>query len=418
QIHSINKSVENYFGGGAVIGVNGGANTAPTFTIQGSDYHNVAAAFSGVDLSLTQIKNDVSKVGENALVWSEKDGAFVALHREGDENKKSKLKFLLDGSITDQSTEAITGNQLYSLNKQLASYFGGGAEFNNERWTNPVFNVIQFLADGSLSSRKSYNNVGDAFNGMNETIAGLNNRINDLEQGHGGNNNSLNWNEKEGAYDASHGGKPSSIVNVADGKVEEGSKDAVNGGQLWDVKNDLENKINDLENSIDGANNGAAVVYDKDENGKKTNSITLQGGDEGKPVLIDNVADGKIEEGSKQAINGGQLYEYTKEQTEIVLEESKKYTDMRFDTLSYAVEDAKKEARQSAAIGLAVANLRYDDTPGALSIAFGSGLWRSQSAFAFGAGYTSEDGKIRSNFSMTNTGRHWGIGAGLSVTLN
>uniref|UniRef100_UPI00035F545D YadA-like family protein n=1 Tax=Bartonella rattimassiliensis TaxID=270250 RepID=UPI00035F545D len=62
--------------------------------------------------------------------------------------------------------------------------------------------------------------------------------------------------------------------------------------------------------------------------------------------------------------------------------------------------------------------LRYNDAPGKLSIALGSGLWRSQSAFAVGAGYTSEDGKIRSNLSVTSAGGHWGVGVGLSLTLN
>ncbi|WP_275448608.1 YadA-like family protein, partial [Mesorhizobium retamae] len=46
------------------------------------------------------------------------------------------------------------------------------------------------------------------------------------------------------------------------------------------------------------------------------------------------------------------------------------------------------------------------------------GLWRSESALAFGAGYTSEDGRIRGNVSGTASGGHVGVGAGLSFTLN
>ncbi|ETS16317.1 YadA-like family protein [Bartonella henselae] len=90
---------------------------------------------------------------------------------------------------------------------------------------------------------------------------------------------------------------------------------------------------------------------------------------------------------------------------------------MKFEALSYAVEDVRKEARQAAAIGLAVSNLRYYDIPGSLSLSFGTGIWRSQSAFAVGAGYTSEDGNIRSNLSITNAGGHWGVGAGITLRL-
>ncbi|OLL42156.1 cell surface protein [Bartonella henselae] len=77
-----------------------------------------------------------------------------------------------------------------------------------------------------------------------------------------------------------------------------------------------------------------------------------------------------------------------------------------FGTLSYAVEDVRKAARQAAAIGLAVSNLRYYDIPGSLSLSFGTGIWHSQSAFAIGAGYTSEDGNIRSNLSITSADSH------------
>ncbi len=114
--------------------------------------------------------------------------------------------------------------------------------------------------------------------------------------------------------------------------------------------------------------------------------------------------------------------EYTDEQVSHLVKdgvsEANSYTDMKFATLSYTVEDVRKEARQAAAIGLAVSNLSYDDTPGKISLSFGGGLWRSQSAFAIGAGYMSEDGKICSNLSATSSGGHWGVGIGLNLILN
>ncbi|WP_375701347.1 YadA-like family protein, partial [Bartonella sp. AA81SXKL] len=165
---------------------------------------------------------------------------------------------------------------------------------------------------------------------------------------------------------------------------------------------------------------------------KKISSITLKGVDDSEPVLITNVKDGKIEHGSKDAVNGGQLYDHTEEQMKITLESAKKYTDdqvnngvneaksytdMKFDALSYDITNVRKEARQAAAIGLAVSNLRYFDDPGSVSVSFGGGFWRGQSAFAIGAGYTSEDGKIRSNLSATSAGGQWGVGGGITLKL-
>uniref|UniRef100_UPI0035CF7608 Vomp family autotransporter n=1 Tax=Bartonella sp. AC329YNZD TaxID=3243452 RepID=UPI0035CF7608 len=450
QLYSLNKTLATYFGGGA--SYENGAWTAPTFKVttfnesgnaEEHSYANIAEAFAGVSSSFTKLHNDITdndNIKQNALLWSDEDSAFVALHEQGDKRSKSKLKLLLDGDISEGSSEAITGNQLYSLNKTLAMYLGGGARYEGGAWHAPEFKVARFNADGSLSDKKNYNDVAGAFEGVSESMTLINDRIKEVSSNI--DTNSLHWNEDAGSYDASYKGVSSKITNVLGGKVEKGSQEVVNGGQLWETNekvNEVDHKVDKLDQhvkDIETAVIDGAVNYDKDAEGKKSNSITLVGGNDSEPVLIDNVGDGKIEIGSKEAVNGGQLHDYTEKQMKIVLDdakkytddkvsslvndslnESKSYTDMKFETLNYAIEDVRKEARQAAAIGLAVSNLRYYDIPGSLSVSFGSGLWRSQSAFAIGAGYTSEDGNIRSNVSITSAGGHWGIGAGITLRL-
>nr|CDP79736.1 surface protein/adhesin [Bartonella schoenbuchensis] len=436
NVTKLDKNISTYLGGGANIleGV------APTYTIQKQSYNNVGAAFAGVDNTLTKLQNNINintaAVKENALFWSDKEGAFVALHvnkgeeREAAEN--NKLKFLLDGDIVDGSTEAITGNQIFVLNKQLAAYFGGGAGYQDGKWTDPTFTIADFGVQ-SKNGEQTYHNVADAFEAVNNSMSSLDNRIQQVETQV--NSNSLNWNDGKDAYSASHNGQASKVTDVADGTIAQGSTDVVTGNQLWETNekvNILEGKVDSIVNEVDIITDGA-VVYDKDEQGNKINSITLKGGKEDEPVLIDNVADGEIEKDSKQAVNGGQLKKqmgvvladankYTDEKIENIVgdavAQANAYTDMKFEALNYRVESVQKEARQAAAIGLAVSNLRYNDTPGKFSVAFGSGVWRGQSALAFGAGYTSEDGDIRSNLSVTTSGGHWGVGAGISFTLN
>ncbi|PIT67784.1 YadA-like family protein [Bartonella tribocorum] len=101
-----------------------------------------------------------------------------------------------------------------------------------------------------------------------------------------------------------------------------------------------------------------------------------------------------------------------------VIYKTTSYTDMKFEALRYELKEVRKESRRATAIGLAVSNLSYEDMPGSLSLSIGTGRWRNQSAFAVGAGYMSENGRIRSNISATGSGNHWGIGAGLRVKLN
>ncbi|PIT70425.1 Vomp family autotransporter [Bartonella tribocorum] len=485
QIDKISKDIAKFFGGGAkfVDGAFKGLKYTLSAIVDGelgkANFYDVGSALTGLDSNvkdvnqrLTKVSNEFNQkiegISKDALLWDDKEQAFVARHEKDGKKTNSKLKYLLDGDIAKGSTDAITGNQLYLMSNKLANYFGGGAKYENGKWADPTFKIVQVDANGKTVETE-HHNVADAFGDVNKNMSNINNRINDVINKV--DSDALKWNDKEKAYDANHDGKPSKIINVADGKIEKGSKDAVNGGQLWktnervtnvenrvisvekDVKH-LNNRVDNISNTIEDIGGEItnidnkintiaedAVRYDRDENGKKTNKITLVGGDASEPVVINNVADGKIEKGSKEAVNGGQLHDYTKEQMKIVLDESKhytdqrirnitidaiddavdrskQYTDMKFDALNYSIENVRKEARQAAAIGLAVSNLRYNDTPGKLSVGFGTGLWRSQSAFAFGAGYTSEKGNIRSNVSVTTSGGHWGVGAGFNMTLN
>ncbi|WP_375700787.1 YadA-like family protein [Bartonella sp. AA23NXGY] len=442
QIYDLNQSLAKYFGGDAKYDGDGWVLPGfkiMTFQEDGSfveeDYDSIAAAFAGVNKVFKNLHNEISdNIEQNALLWSDDAGAFVAQHEEEGKKENSKITFLAKGKISEDSTDAINGGQIYTLQQTFASYFGGGAGYDKEgNWQGPKFTVQVFNKDGTKGDKEERNNVSEAFDVVNDSMSTINDRIKEVEKGTS--SNSLNWNEEKGSYDASHvdaqGVKsPSKIINVEDGKVDRDSKEAVNGGQLWETQQMITDQVKDIENKV----TEGSVQYDKDKKtGKKTNKVTLVGGDESSPVLIANVADGKIEKDSKEAINGGQLKDkmdfvlenankYTDEQVSHLVKdgvsEANSYTDMKFSTLSYAVEDVRKEARQAAAVGLAVAGLRYSDIPGKLTIAFGSGLWRSQSAFAFGAGYTSENGYIGSNLSITTSGGHWGISTGVNVILN
>nr|WP_273721803.1 Vomp family autotransporter [Bartonella sp. ML71XJBT] len=457
QLYSMGNSLAVYLGGGAEY--NEGNWTAPTFTFKtvqedgeekDETYQNVAEALSGVGKSFTNIQNkitneitnEINKTKGDALLWDNKKEAFVAQH--GEEKTNSKISFLANGDITKNSMDAINGSQLYAVINSLSGYFGGGAEYKDGQWKEPTFYVSQFKNDGNGDSKKDYHDVAAAFEGVNGSLSNINERINIVSKDIS--SSSLNWNETEKAYDARHNNKDSKITHVADGKVSEDSKEAVNGSQLWETNKKVEaveervenidQHVKDIENTV----TNDAVKYDKGADGKKTNKVTLVGGNESDPVLLDNVAVGELSKDSKQAVNGSQLWEmnqqmktvlddakkYTDErfndiinsQMGDVINEAKSYTDMKFEGLRYELKEVRKESRQAAAIGLAVSNLSYEDTPGSLSLSIGTGVWRSQSAFAIGAGYMSENGKIRSNISATSSGGHWGIGAGLRVKLN
>ncbi|UNF29242.1 Vomp family autotransporter [Bartonella krasnovii] len=460
QLYSMGNNLAAYLSDGAGYDENGEWK-APTFTLKTvkedgtageESYDTVEKALSAVGTSFTNIQNkitnevtkEINKTKSDALLWSESDGAFVAQHGEGDKKAESKIMHLKAGDITAESTDAINGSQLYSVIHSLSAYFGGGAGYENGQWNAPTFYVSQFKNDGNGDNKKDYHDVAAAFEGVNGSLSDINERINNVAKDVS--SSGLNWNEEEKAFDARHNGEPSKIKYVADGNLSKDSKEAVNGSQLFETNNrvtQVENRVNNIDQKVENIENtvtNGVVKYDKNEKGDKINKVTLAGVSESDPVVLDNVAAGDLSKDSKQAVNGSQLWEtnqkmdvvldkakeYTDErfndiinhQMGDVINEAKSYTDMKFDALNYSIEGARKEARQAAAIGIAVANLRYNETPGKLSVGFGTGLWRNKSAFAFGAGYTSESGSVLSNVSVTNSGGHWGIGAGFNMTLN
>ena len=99
------------------------------------------------------------------------------------------------------------------------------------------------------------------------------------------------------------------ITNVKDGKIEAGSKDAVNGGQIHDLKKNVDQNTQNIQNNTTEINNikkdlENVVKYDQ---GSNKGQITLEGKNGG--TTITNVKDGKVEKNSKDAVNGGQLHD-------------------------------------------------------------------------------------------------------------
>ncbi|WP_208438227.1 YadA-like family protein [Bartonella taylorii] len=496
QIYFMSQAFASYFGGGAGFNEEGrwvspifkvkafdkdGNETENTFT-------SVAAAFDGVNSAFTTLNHEIGEIKRTGSGEKKPSGnsdrnnisdgfpfRSVSLKRSSralgdvkalttvtiaakspltqisfmDANGKSRRLFDISaGDISVNSSDAINGAQLYSISNQIAAYFGGGSGYQNGEWSAPTFTVKAFDEKGNETEIK-YSSVAAAFAGVNNAVTTLNHQIAKIKDSNvvkPMNRPSQNGDLKNISGDfpfmrsasvKSSSAAESPLANEEKGVVDDASQYDVSDSQFDNVSqrvSSLEGKAKDFDQKVDEIEKEMPYVvkYDKDEAGHKTNKISLVGADGSQPVVIDNVGDGKVEAGSKRAVNGNEVYNFTQQQMKSVLDdahtytdkevgsarnEAKFYTDMKFEALSYDIKNVRKEARQAAAIGLAVSNLRYFDDPGSLSVSFAGGLWRGQSAFAIGAGYTSEDGKIRSNLSATSAGGQWGVGGGITLKL-
>ncbi|KAA9349527.1 YadA-like family protein, partial [Ochrobactrum quorumnocens] len=233
------------------------------------------------------------------------------------------------------------------------------------------------------------------------------------------------------------------VTGVATGTVTATSTDAINGSQLFSTNQAVEAVGSKIDSVVQITNN--VVQYNVDPQGGRQNSITLQGGDVDQPVVLSNVAVGskdndavnlsQMREASNETLSSANQYTnmkseqivtqvqervqgYVQQASTGILDKANQYTNDRFNLLANEIGEARQEARQAAAIGIAASSLRYDDRPGKLSAAVGGGVWRGVGAAAFGLGYTTPNQRIRTNVSATTSGGDWGLGVGLSFTLN
>ncbi|EJF92164.1 hypothetical protein ME9_01619, partial [Bartonella taylorii 8TBB] len=157
QINTLSQDVAKFLGGDASF--KDGSFTQPTYKlshvsedgqVSKTAFNDVGGAFTGLDENIKNVNQrikDISQgVAQDSLQWSKEDHAFVAKH--GKEGSNSKIKFLADGDITASSTDAVAGNQLHALGSSVATYFGGGAEYKDGKWSAPTFKVKSVKEDG------------------------------------------------------------------------------------------------------------------------------------------------------------------------------------------------------------------------------------------------------------------------------
>lgn len=197
-------------------------------------------------------------------------------------------------------------------------------------------------------------------------------------------------------------GQDGSTAAGKDSSVE--SKDGTAIGDGATVGKDAEGgtAIGQGSKVEDGAEN--SVALGKDSVADKPNTVSV--GSKGNERTITNVAPGRIEEGSTDAVNGGQLYDVSQ----------------RVGDNTRAISNLQDESRKGDAMNAALAALKpigYNPAEPAQIMA-GVGTYRGQQAIALGAAYyidgsTMVNGGLAyagDNHLMANAGVTWRIGSG------
>ena len=147
-----------------------------------------------------------------------------------DASNERTISNIADGRVDETSNQAINGRQLYRL---------------------------------STSTSTSLSQLQDQLNIASGNIpADLSTTLSSLQH------DTLRWNGS--AYDASHSsGTAQKITKVAAGDTSQNSTDAVNGGQLWQLKSEWQQDLQALSDSVDNK-----LAQSSSGNGNTNNSAT------------------------------------------------------------------------------------------------------------------------------------------------
>ncbi len=277
---------------------------------------------------------------------------------------------LAEGNIAMESTDAVTGGQLYDVKAEIWDSIteidkrvtkteeaieatpGGiknGVQYDDDSKTTITLNKggeatqITNLADGAITATSTDAVTGRQLYEVNEDITNIDDRVTNTEKNVTkiidgiatgdidiitGNSTAVKYDDNSNTLlTMNKGGEATQITNVADGDITATSTDAVTGGQLYSLGESVKDALGGTSNfengkvtagievggttytSVQDALNAVNTGF---ENGvqyddSSRGTLTLNKG--GEATQVTNVADGRIAAGSRDAVTGNQLYQ-------------------------------------------------------------------------------------------------------------
>ena len=303
----------------SISGTNGTIETTGSIATKDRIIADKGAQLAGINVSGNIISNGAARIalygdsgvagmvnGKGASLYMLQDGNTV-INRKVAIDQNGKISGVAAGAVTADSTDAVNGSQLKQTNDNVAQNKADIAQNKADIAQNKA-DIAQNKADIAQNKADIAQNKADIAQNKTDIaqnkadIVKLDNRVTNVESlakqhttVEAGNNITVTESTntdggkkytvgmaKDITVDSVNVGgniyvnkdglnaNNQTITNVKDGKIEEGSKDAVNGGQLYAtnqlVKENasnislLGNSINKLDNRVDKVGAGAAAL--------------------------------------------------------------------------------------------------------------------------------------------------------------
>ncbi|WP_174769902.1 YadA-like family protein [Paraburkholderia hayleyella] len=326
------KPMVDALGGGATMDAKTGAVTGPSYAIQGSTYTTVGSALGKLDTATTKNTGDITKntgditnlattvnnlnAGTTGLVQQDAKSLDVTVAKTSGGNKVDiagtagvrALTGVKAGELSAASHDAVNGAQLYATNTSVTKNSGDITTLNTTltQMSNDIKNgglglVTQDKQTGNImvASNLGGSLVNVSGSGGARVLTGVANGTNDRDAVTIAQLKAVGLVDPSGktlgavVYDdlslghATLGGTNGTVLgNVANGKVEASSREAVNGSQLYAMQQSFDAQYNELNGRVTHIQNqpgqgGTGTGSNLVRAGTGNNSIVLSPTDSG-----------------------------------------------------------------------------------------------------------------------------------------
>ncbi|WP_372403768.1 ESPR-type extended signal peptide-containing protein [Acinetobacter piscicola] len=338
QVTTTQGALVDSLGGGSKVNQDGTI-TGPTYNVGGGTQTNVGDALDALNTKVNNVDTTANagwtvKAGDQSQTIKPKATVEfvgddnITVTQENDKEGNAKLAVELNKKLDVEQLKAgdtVINHGGVSIG-QVVQLGGTGLIIQNgpsvtTTGINAGNKVISNVAAGQKDS--------DAVN-KGQLDSAISNITNQVDQA---NNSSVQYDKKaDGSVNKDSvtlggGSNGTTLTNVAEGKVQEGSKDAVNGGQLWSVEQKVNQNTSDINNIKNEINNGSLGLVQQTGGskaditvGKNTGGTTVNMAGKDGDRIVTGVADGAVNKDSKDAINGSQLHAQKVETNQKVVE--------------------------------------------------------------------------------------------------
>ncbi|MDQ7730281.1 YadA-like family protein, partial [Halomonas sp. SpR8] len=361
-----------------------------TDAVNGSQLYATNQAVDGLDSrvntvegDITNITGDLANLDEQSVKYDRNDDGSVdysTITLEGEEG--TTISNVAAGNVSQGSTDAVNGGQLWDVQDQITSIEQGGSKYFRANSDGPAADSrgTDSIAMGPSSVAEGDRSVASGVGAQAEAEGSVALGADSVADREGMNGERERFSNEavastQGAVSVGSEGGERQITNVAGGTQE---TDAVNVRQLDAVQQ-------------------GAVNYARDDEGNVDYSTVTLRGEEG--TTISNVAPGV---NATDAVNVGQMQEL-----------NQRFAN-EINNVHGRISDVERDANAGSASAIAASTVPQAWMPGKSMVGVGAGTYGGESAVSVGVSRLSDNGRWILQGKVTGDSQE-NFGAGLGV---